>query len=487
VFVDGIDQRQARFADGLMLPFNLTESAAANPILRFDAKTFWGFNYDSGLVSESGQTPTFVNGIDLMGRNNRAARQTRFVNGGDMMETSLPVDLFSDVQLLDVGGQQVQALVDLNNFDDRDDIDAETAALRVRNRATNISLIIGKDASPFGFRDIQPQGLTQARVLVGALDLQNNNTQQAKLRIPIDKFWTSYVALENPVTDDILPATGFPGTLEKHLRWPTLSTNLTWQDGGNIAQFSGLVRNIGFNTPANDREFKTAWGLSAVTRVLCDDDKTAWYAGVTGGEGIGQYIAGLDIAAIATPTSIDLVESYSAVFGVSHDWDCAEWECGEIFKCRLNAAYGYAFNRVGQQQLATGNRQLHHAWVNIIKRIGDRIVTGVEYQYGYREIASGDAGEDHRLTFMVGIRTAPAANAKAVTPKAVSQIAPRTLVKGPDGNPILGADGKPILGLDGKPKLAPATTEMVLPVSPDSLNGTPLGSDVQLAPFQQRL
>ena len=57
---------------------------------------------------------------------------------------------------------------------------------------------------------------------------------------------------------------------------------------------------------------------------------------------------------------------------------------------------------------------MHHFWANYLRFFGDRVGVGAEYQYGFREVASGDVGEDHRFMVLLAVRSSAVKSSSVV-------------------------------------------------------------------------
>lgn len=135
--------------------------------------------------------------------------------------------------------------------------------------------------------------------------------------------------------------------------------------------------------------------------------------GVAGGNGVGDYIEGIGHSAIGTPTSISTLSCIGAFCGYKQLWlkpgrDYCEGTSDDLPNLELNIAYGYAWMDTPNGISAMSDRKLHHGWVNLVKYLAPNVAVGLEYQYGFKQIAAGDRGEAHRLMLLVGLTTTPA-------------------------------------------------------------------------------
>ncbi|QDV44997.1 hypothetical protein Enr13x_48700 [Stieleria neptunia] len=390
-----------RTPDGVMIM--LSDDKASNPVVQMLGAPRFGYQYDTGIVADG--TTSFAERVDLNSRRAPGAGQTSFVQEGDL---TLPVDLGLNAQILDLGGGTTgQFFITANNDRDLSVLDVETLGVRAYNRRRGSffegwSLVAGAKQTLFGAVELAPQGLENNRVLAGTVDGRNGQRQRAQVAIhaPLTNNWMLKMAVEDPDQQDLKFVSG--PTFTKLERWPTLASNLTWKAPETDDQFvlGGLVRNLGYQVNATGREeFETGWGLSAILKVNSGTGSN--FIGVAGGNGVGDYIRGVSASAVGDTNSIDVLNGIGAFVGRHHVFMD---QCNNPIS-ELNFAYGYGYMETPATLAATTDGKLHHCWANYVHFLGDRIGVGVEYQYGYRQVASGDVGENHRMLFMLAMRT----------------------------------------------------------------------------------
>jgi hypothetical protein len=62
----------------------------------------------------------------------------------------------------------------------------------------------------------------------------------------------------------------------------------------------------------------------------------------------------------------------------------------------------------------TTDQRFQQAWVNYLRFFSDYMALGVEYHYGYRQVASGDQGENHRFLAVIALRSGPTKHSTAI-------------------------------------------------------------------------
>lgn len=396
-----------RSPDGVMIP--LADDPATNPVIQVLASPQGLVYYDTGFVSPNSN---FAEGVSLDGSDDHRAGQTFLSNATGSFQDFVNFDLGMNVQMMDVGaGNSLQLFAVANNDLDTHQFGVSSLGVRAYNREAGSafegsSLVVGQKQSIFGETSATPAGLTTGRTLVGTVN-RVNNVAQIGVVVPFSNLVTWKCAIEDPNHDqtDVYYAPS-PMGFTKLNRWPTLATNLVIEDKSEnrMLQLGGLIRSNGYESNVTSEEFfETGWGLSAIAAVRQSNSMN--FAGIAGGDGVGRYVQGIQYSAAADPSagSIDGLAGIGAFVGRQAWWYD---ECNNpIAVC--NAAYGYSLMEDPGIVGLDANRKLHQAWINYTRFIGDRFGIGVEYQYGFREVASGDAGEDHRLMMVVSVRSAP--------------------------------------------------------------------------------
>ncbi len=390
-----------RLQDGVML--NVTDEAKKNPIARITGMPRFGVSFDTGRQTGNGN---FARNVSLLGSNDPASGQTSFLQTGGRAET--PFDLLLDTQILDVGGHTLQFYVDANNDQNVEQLETEHLGFRAYNRQRGSlfegwMLVIGQSHSLFSQVALRPDSIHSSSTLIGTGDRTNTNLPQLAVHIPVvdDVKWR--IAIEDPYNGDLFQATG--SNLQNTLtRWPTVATNIGWTDTvcHHALQFAGIARNLGFQDTIGAEHFGTAWGLSA-TGKIGRSSGGGFFFGVSGGDGVGDYVQGVRYSGIAGPGALNTLQGVGTFCGfqeVTRDWS------GKTIS-EFNAAYGYSWMETPALLSSTTDQKFQQAWVNYLRFFSDYMALGFEYQYGRREVASGDQGENHRFLMLLALRTAP--------------------------------------------------------------------------------
>ena len=392
-----------RAPDGLML--RLSDDTAKNPVLQLLGEPRFTAFHDSGFVVRNGKR-NFAENVSLLSSRDPRAGQT-FFDGGGTFEPNLNAAV--NAQILDIGGgQTVQAFMTADNDVDVDELDVESFGVRAYNRQSGSafegwSLAAGTQQSVFGAEDWKPSGLDANRTLIGSVDRNERRLSQLAVHAPLSDYLTWKVGIEEPYIDDVVFAD--PMNVTPLRRWPVLATNVSWRDPDldHRLHLGGLVRNVGFQRNATETEhFATGWGVSALAKIRTGNAAT--FFGLAAGQGIGDYTEGIRVSAIADTNSISTLEGTGLFAGRQMVW----YDACQNPVSALNVAYGYALMEFPSLLDATVfNRKLHQGWINYTYFLSDQIGLGMEYQYGYREVGTGDVGEDHRFMVLIAARSSP--------------------------------------------------------------------------------
>jgi hypothetical protein len=410
----GASYNTQRAPDGLMIP--LSDNSATNPVLQILGAPQGYLYYDTGFNQNVNVNGTnFAEGVSLDSRRDHGAGQTFvFNNGGGSIQDFANFDLAANAQVMDIGGgNSLQFFTAANNYFNNNQFSVSTIGVRAYNRTIGSvfegwSLVAGAKQSIFGETAATPAGLLANRTLVGTVNRGLNNISQIGVVAPLSDLITWKFAVEDPVhaQPDVFYQSAAPGGFTRLNRWPTFATSIVLQDKAtsNSLQLGALLRSNGFESNSTSEEFfETGWGLSAIAQFRSNNSMN--FLGVAGGEGVGRYIQGIQYAAAANVTAgtIDSLRAAGAYIGRQTWWYD---ECNNpIAVC--NIAYGYSLMENPDLVTLDPNRKLHQAWINYTRFIGDRLGVGLEWQYGFREVGSGNVGEDHRFTLVFSVRSAP--------------------------------------------------------------------------------
>jgi hypothetical protein len=409
-----------RDSDGVMA--QLTQDDTINPVTQLKAVAQGYYFYDTGLVDQ--HSANFSEGVALGGHHAHGAGQSFVSSISDRPFADLmKIDLAANTQVLDAGGgNTVQAFAVANNNFNNNGVDLSSVGIRAYNRDSGSpfqgwAVLIGEKQSFFGDVAITPAGLLGDRNLIGTVNRRDNRIDNANdagipqigLTAPLSDFVSLSGAIEDPDHDQKDVQYTSDATITRLNRWPTLTGNVNFHnlDRTSLLQIGTLIRSNGFESNVTGEEFfATGWGLSGIAQFLAGNS-SMFYAGVAGGKGVGRYIVGIEDSAVADPAtnSIESLNGIGTFAGYEH-WfrDPCNKPTGV-----LNAAYGYSFMEDPGVAFATENQKLHQAWINYTRFIGEQVAVGVEYEYGFREDASGHSGEDHRFLFVLTLRTQPTA------------------------------------------------------------------------------
>ncbi len=388
----------------------LSEEPSKDLLTRFNASPSFGIAYDTGVAPLKFSADKVALGDDIK------AGQTTF-SGSDGI-ADVPLTMLLDTQIMDLGSGQGQFYIEGNTFQQDRDLNAAHLYARYWDK-DSLSLLVGKTYSLFSINGLAPATISQGTMLTGTSG-RTENVRQLRLQYALSNTMALAAAVEEPDNSDFTLGT------QQLTRWPAFSARLAYRREGeshdNFA-VSSIVRSLGYQNAGNtDEYFTTGWGLAAVVReVIHFDDCTrgSFYAGAAGGDGLGNYIQGIGIAASTqtATTGISSLGSFGAYIGYRHEILMQNgWELA------ANAAYGCAFLDETALVPDMTNREIHQAWANLIASPNNNVAFGLEYQFGSREVfrttpGATDSGDDHRFMFVVALR---AFNAEKAAPTVVN-------------------------------------------------------------------
>ena len=377
-----------------------------NTAVRFKELAWFGAVFNTSSVAGSSHDPSK---ISLSGSRVQGAGQTQFF-GNDRTET-LDLNLAFDAQNRRLFGEDIhgQFYLEGNNFNEMSEFRFDDLFFRGWDKG-NWSLQAGKADSLFeGDSNLQPLGLNSQNVLTGSPVYREgkatNNRVQLKLSYNSGPD-SLHVAIEDPMRDQWKVA-----GVQELTRWPALTTKL--KTSGEILpgrvltlQLSGLIRSIDGETASLKEYHDLGWGGGAFAS-LSQEGLPTFFAGVTGGRGVGAYINGVSAAAAGNPVA----GSFGSLNGLGTyvGAQCRLFEVGSdaggYRAVMTNIGYGIAMteNSVWLAQDQT-NRTVQQGIVNLVLPLSEHVMTGLEYQYAGREVFSGDNGENHQVMAIVAIQ-----------------------------------------------------------------------------------
>lgn len=321
-----------------------------------------------GQFLMSARTSTI--GIDLQTKTGLA----QSVNG-------VPAQLYSEFDFLESN----PGLLDRNRVTLRH--------LFARVGGTELSVLGGQQWSNFGDQGARPYSLVGDYAPAGAIFRQN--VLQVRFTKAIRTNTNVVFAIETPINTDFVLVNTTDVRLQ---RTPNLVAKLIYEpDAGiNFIQSGVLFRTLGVEDVGFNEQIEGAWGLSLLgSRRVLDGDRIQF--GVVGGEGIGDYIYGLQQQLAAggpRGTQLDALRNFGAYIGYIRRWS-DQWQ--------THTAYGYANAETTASMPATAISKTQNLWTNLIYRPNSNTAFGLEYGYAVREVRDGTFGENHRIQFTFAI------------------------------------------------------------------------------------
>lgn len=393
-------------AEYLRLLGSDSSKSIENTAVRFRELAWFGVLFNTSGMSGLSYDPATVS---LSGSKVQGAGQTQFFDNGK--EATLDLNLAFDAQNRKLFGEDIQGqfYVEGNNFNETSELKFDDLYFRGWNKG-NWSITAGKTDSLFeGDGNLQPLGLSGKGVLTGSPVYREgiavNNRSQ--LRISYNEGVDSWqLAIEDPVRDQWTVA-----GVQELTRWPALTSKVkTKQEvlfGQELSlQFSGLVRTMDGETAGLREYHDLAWGVGAFASLAQDRGQT-FFAGVSGGRGVGSYINGVSAAAAGdvAADSFRGLGGLGAYVGSQHSLFEIGSDSSGYRAVAMNIGYGIAIteNSVWLAQGQT-NRTVQQGVINLILPLSEHLMTGLEYQYAGREVFSGNNGENHQVMAIVAIQ-----------------------------------------------------------------------------------
>lgn len=363
-------------------------------VYRLGADVNWSGIYDTGYVAG----PWTPLNIALDGSTD-AHRQGNFVQnefGG-----KLRFDLQNGANP-NTDAALTQGFVEMRYFGQ------DVSVRRLYGRLLNDDIRLAVDAGKLGSLWYDPQGLPRSiiqgesspTILVGATGV--DNAIGFRLTSFLGDQLQASISAENPDDGDVATP---DVTLS---RWPNLLGRIRYNglNGWDTYQISGLLRPFGVEDPAiganSNESWEVGWGLSAMAHARVTDD-FAFYAGAAGGNGIGTYLTGMQVAAAGgAGMAVSPLSGLGAFLGLSCRWCESADGTSMVWS---NFAYGYSLQESNPLLPADTIRKAQEAWCNLLYTASENAAFGVEYHYGQRDVRDGTLGDDHRILIVLQLST----------------------------------------------------------------------------------
>lgn len=372
-----------------------------------------GVYYDTGFIES---TNFFPPKIALDGSEQAHNRGQTFFTGFDELRT-IPLRGQFDAQslkFLNLGAAQIY--LDAFTTTSRD-WEARTVLARMADSSLSSFLAAGKAETVFGDDASIPILIQSGSLPIGAVSAQGNVDQDVVFtglpQVRVSRYWngTMYELTGSIEDQSVLGDLEPPADATFLHRYPVFVQRFRYRPTlDNSFQIAALIRPIVLDDPAFNDHTEVGWGVSAIGRWYNAAKTDGILAGAVTGEGIGGYIYGGSLAAIApTPTSILLFDTTGAYVGYQHVW----YKYDESHNLSSNIAYGFVH---ADAPRADDNHLLHQAWVNLLWNVTANTAFGFEYQFGSREVGDGRTGDDHRI--MAVLQLQPSVKAKSLRARA---------------------------------------------------------------------
>lgn len=377
-----------------------------NTSVRFKEMAWFGAVFNTSSVQPSTYNPATIN---LNSSKVQGAGQTQFL-GSNRTET-LNLNLAFDAQNRRLFGEDIhgQLYVEGINYNENSELKFDDLFVRGWDKG-NWSLLVGKTDSLFEAEgSLQPLSLDGGGTLTGTPVYREGSTtsNRSQLKLSYNSGPDSWhLAIEDPVQNQWKVA-----GVQELTRWPALTTKL--KTSGEVLpgkvmslQLSGLIRTIDGETAGLREYHDWAWGAGAFAS-LSQDGLPTFFAGVSGGRGVGAYINGVSATAAGNLAADSFISlgSLGAYLGAQHQLFEIGDDSSGYRSVMTSIGYGIAMTEnstwLAQDQM---NRTVQQGVVNLILPLSEHLITGLEYQYAGREVFTGNNGENHQIMAIVAIQ-----------------------------------------------------------------------------------
>jgi hypothetical protein len=278
------------------------------------------------------------------------------------------------------------------------------------------NLLAGSNWTSFEDPDMLPRTIANTVNKAPAGAAFRPSVAQFQYMLASDRGWALGTAIEQSVNDDFElnpPNTPTANNVRLH-RYPDLVSRLRYlhSDGWGKSQVAVLVRAQGYEDTAFEEHFVTGWGVSGSTRFKTWGDDNI-RMGVTGGQGIGSYLFGLETAPSSVFDNGDLrpLPCIGTYAGYQHLWTPHVWS---------TLACGYGQTDTVLDRFADAPQRVKNGWANLVWSVNKNCAAAIEYTYGAKEAWDGRTGENHQimLSVQIGTQAAPSGSAGSASEEA---------------------------------------------------------------------
>jgi hypothetical protein len=196
------------------------------------------------------------------------------------------------------------------------------------------------------------------------------------------------VALENPYSD-------FNGADDENSadNYPDLISFYRYEHDRGHMQITGLLRRMGIeeNFPGGAKDHATGWGFNHTGSYrLPWDDRVTWYMNF--GDGIGRYLDGgrRQGVTVNPQGKLETQFGYGGFVSYRHWWT-------KTLSSSID--FGTSNFKLNPEAAKSANKHLYSSNLNMIWEPGNRMLFGIEYILGRREVHDGRKGTISRFQF----------------------------------------------------------------------------------------
>lgn len=267
--------------------------------------------------------------------------------------------------------------------------DQSTMDYRLRHFYGQIAnIVIGQTWTTFYDPDANPDTLDFQGPGVLAVLRQ----PQFRYAIPLIKEQMHLaLAVEQPKSDLTVPSS-VPGEGKNNA--PDFTAHWRWEGRAGHVQVGGVVRSLVYEDSSGSSDNPLGWGLN-LSGVLRAGKQDNLLASLSYGHGIGRYIQDLpggSAAVVDAHGQLTLLPAFGAYVGYQHRW-AEHW--------RSTATYGYVQLDNRAEQGGGALDHTHYVSANLIWAPTVHFSMGLEYLYGFKQVRSGETGEDHRVQYSI--------------------------------------------------------------------------------------
>jgi hypothetical protein len=229
----------------------------------------------------------------------------------------------------------------------------------------------------------------------GPNSLMTKRQPQVRFIISPGPSHHAFISAEQARSEIDIGLQGFPAGSSPASSMPDIIMGYRREARWGHAQLAGLLRSVGYDTPAASGQSVLGWGVSlSGTLNTAGEDRLSWQAAY--GEGIARYIndtGGLDLdAALDAGGRLEAIPAFAPMIGYTHQWT-GSW--------RSTGTFGYVKVDALSSQGPLVLRSTQYASMNLVWQLTPSARTGIEFLHGEKETLNGATVSANRLSLVM--------------------------------------------------------------------------------------